>query len=67
MNWFKRLPLILLVLCGLTAAVPDKTTTIFVIGDSTAANKGQRSRYRLFSVRSTGTGFCLSTLLTASI
>lgn len=23
----------------LTAAVPDKTTTIFVIGDSTAANK----------------------------
>lgn len=39
MNWLKRLPLILVVLCGLTAAVPDKTTTIFVIGDSTAANK----------------------------
>ena len=27
------------VICGLTAAMPDKTTTIFVIGDSTAANK----------------------------
>ena len=27
------------VICGLTAALPDKTTTIFVIGDSTAANK----------------------------
>ena len=25
--------------CCLTAAVPDKTTTIFIIGDSTAANK----------------------------
>ena len=39
MGWFKRLFLILFVVCGLTAAVPDKTTTIFVIGDSTAANK----------------------------
>ena len=27
------------VIWGLTAAVPDKTTTIFIIGDSTAANK----------------------------
>ena len=39
MSWLKRLPLVLLVVCGLTAAVPDKSTTIFVIGDSTAANK----------------------------
>ena len=39
MSWYKRLLLILIVFCGLTAAVPDKTTTIFVIGDSTAANK----------------------------
>lgn len=39
MGWFKRLSLILIVVCGLTAAVPDRTTTIFVIGDSTAANK----------------------------
>ena len=39
MGWFKRLLLILIVFCGLTAAIPDKTTTIFVIGDSTAANK----------------------------
>ena len=39
MGWSKRLLLILIVFCGLTAAVPDKTTTIFVIGDSTAANK----------------------------
>lgn len=39
MSWLKRLPLVLLVFCGLTAAVPDKSTTIFVIGDSTAANK----------------------------
>ena len=27
------------VVLGLTAAMPDKTTTIFIIGDSTAANK----------------------------
>ena len=27
------------VICGLISATPDKTTTIFVIGDSTAANK----------------------------
>ena len=39
MGWIKRLSLILIVVCGLTAAVPDRTTTIFVIGDSTAANK----------------------------
>ena len=39
MGWFKRLFLILIVVCGLTAAMPDRTTTIFVIGDSTAANK----------------------------
>lgn len=39
MDLFKRLLIILIVLFGLMAAVPDKTTTIFVIGDSTAANK----------------------------
>ena len=39
MGLFRRLLLILFVLFGLMAAVPDKTTTIFVIGDSTAANK----------------------------
>ena len=39
MSWLKRLLLVLLVVCGLTAALPDKSTTIFVIGDSTAANK----------------------------
>jgi len=39
MGWFKRLFFILIVVCGLTASVPDMTTTIFVIGDSTAANK----------------------------
>ena len=27
------------IICGLISATPDKTTTIFVIGDSTAANK----------------------------
>lgn len=35
----KKLLLALSALCLLTAAVPDKTTTIFIIGDSTAANK----------------------------
>ena len=38
----KHLKLLLCAVCvllGLTAAVPDKTTTIFIIGDSTAANK----------------------------
>ena len=39
MNKLKFVILFVCVLCGLTAALPDKTTTIFVIGDSTAANK----------------------------
>ena len=39
MNKLKFVVLFVCVLCGLTAALPDKTTTIFVIGDSTAANK----------------------------
>ena len=39
MNRLKSIVLFVCVLCGLTAALPDKTTTIFVIGDSTAANK----------------------------
>ena len=39
MKSLKSIFLIISVICGLTAAMPDKTTTIFVIGDSTAANK----------------------------
>ena len=39
MKSLKSILLIISVICGLTAAMPDKTTTIFVIGDSTAANK----------------------------
>ena len=39
MNHLKVIFLFIGVICGLTAAMPDKTTTIFVIGDSTAANK----------------------------
>ena len=39
MKSLKGIFLIICVFCGLTAAMPDKTTTIFVIGDSTAANK----------------------------
>ena len=39
MNHLKFIFLFIGVICGLTAAMPDKTTTIFVIGDSTAANK----------------------------
>ena len=35
----KSLVLAFAALLMLTAAVPDKTTTIFIIGDSTAANK----------------------------
>ena len=35
----KSLILAFAALLMLTAAVPDKTTTIFIIGDSTAANK----------------------------
>ena len=35
----KKLFAIVVTLLLLTAATPDKTTTIFVIGDSTAANK----------------------------
>ena len=35
----KRTFFFLMALLVLTAATPDKTTTIFVIGDSTAANK----------------------------
>ena len=36
---YKLLSLMVVVLLILTAAITDKTTTIFVIGDSTAANK----------------------------
>ena len=39
MKSLKSIFLIISVICGLTAAMPDKTTTFFVIGDSTAANK----------------------------
>ena len=39
MKSLKSIFLIISVICGLTAAMPDKTTNIFVIGDSTAANK----------------------------
>ena len=39
MNRLKSIILIICVIVGFTAAQPDKTTTIFVIGDSTAANK----------------------------
>ena len=39
MKSLKSILLSISVICGLTAAMPDKTTTIFVIGDSTAANK----------------------------
>ena len=39
MNRLKSVILFICVICGFTAAIPDKTTTIFVIGDSTAANK----------------------------
>lgn len=39
MKSLKSIFLIISVICGLTAAMPDKTTTVFVIGDSTAANK----------------------------
>ena len=35
----KALVFVFSALLFLTAAVPDKTTTIFIIGDSTAANK----------------------------
>ena len=38
----KSLILAFAALLMLTAAVPDKTTTIFIIGDSTAANKDRR-------------------------
>lgn len=39
MNRFKSVFFIICVIVGFTAAQPDKITTIFVIGDSTAANK----------------------------
>ena len=35
----KKMLLSIVALLLMTAATPDKTTTIFVIGDSTAANK----------------------------
>jgi len=38
-NRLKSIILVICVIVGFTAAQPDKTTTIFVIGDSTAANK----------------------------
>jgi len=38
-NRFKSVFFIICVIVGFTAAQPDKITTIFVIGDSTAANK----------------------------
>jgi pectinesterase len=38
-NRFKSIFFIICVIVGFTAAQPDKITTIFVIGDSTAANK----------------------------
>lgn len=39
MKYFKVISLVLIPVLLFMAAVPDKTTTIFVIGDSTAANK----------------------------
>ena len=39
MRHLKRIILLICVICGFMAATPDKTTTIFIIGDSTAANK----------------------------
>ena len=39
MRSLKVLISVICVICGFIAATPDKTTTIFVIGDSTAANK----------------------------
>ena len=39
MKQFKPISIIVVVLSLFVAAMPDKTTTIFVIGDSTAANK----------------------------
>ena len=39
MKSLKVLICVICVICGFIAATPDKTTTIFVVGDSTAANK----------------------------
>ena len=39
MNSLKSIFLIISVICGITAATPDTPANIFVIGDSTAANK----------------------------
>ena len=39
MRSLKSVIILTCIVCGLTAATKDKSTTIFVIGDSTAANK----------------------------
>ena len=39
----KVLICVICIICGFIAATPDKHTTIFVVGDSTAANKGASS------------------------